>query len=82
MLRYTVEDMTCGHCVGTITQAIRAVAPNAHVHVDLGAKEVAVEGPADGAAVLGAIREAGYSPVEGTAPVRQAAKSGCCGGRR
>jgi len=82
MLRYTVEDMTCGHCVGTITQAVRTVAPNAQVHVDLSTKQVAVEGAAEAAAVLRAIREAGYTPLEGAAPVRQAPKSGCCGGRR
>lgn len=31
MQRYTVEDKSCGHCVGTVTNAIEKTDPEAKV---------------------------------------------------
>lgn len=61
MLRYTVEDMTCGHCVQTITRAVKAVDPSAEVVVDLGAGRVTVETRERADAIVGAIEQAGYT---------------------
>jgi copper chaperone len=78
MLRYQVDDMTCGHCVQTITQAVKDLDPGAEVAVDLAAKQVAVTSQAADELIARAIREAGYTP-ERPSVAPQAAKSSCCG---
>ncbi|NUZ08523.1 heavy-metal-associated domain-containing protein [Piscinibacter koreensis] len=35
MIAFQVNDMTCGHCVSTITKAVRAVDKQASVSIDL-----------------------------------------------
>lgn len=57
---FIVSDMTCNHCVQTITQAVRAVLPDVTVQADLAAHRVTVEPAADPAALAAAIAEAGY----------------------
>lgn len=80
MLRYTVEDMTCGHCVQTITRALTSLDPAARVAVDLPGKIVEVTSGADGEAVAGAIRDAGYTPVAAPKGDSGATVGGsCCG---
>ncbi|WP_144635604.1 heavy-metal-associated domain-containing protein [Bordetella genomosp. 13] len=59
-IELTVPDMTCGHCVKTITEAVQAVAPGAQVHVDLATHQVRVDGASQAEPVRDAIREAGY----------------------
>jgi copper chaperone len=56
-----VEDMTCGHCAGTIKSAIEGAVPGAKVHADPAARLVSVEG-ADLARISAIITEAGYTP--------------------
>lgn len=58
-----VDDMSCGHCVATITEAIHAKWPSAEVKANLAGKTVSVLGVAAGADVRGVIREAGYTPA-------------------
>lgn len=80
MLRYQVGDMNCGHCVQSITQALKAVDPLAEVKVDLAAKSVQISTSAADGLVREAIRGAGYTPAavtEAAAPAR----GSCCGGR-
>ncbi|MCB4824923.1 heavy-metal-associated domain-containing protein [Roseicella aerolata] len=60
MQRFKVPDMNCGHCVRTITEAIRGLDPKAEVEVSLDRREVAVATDADPARISGALREAGY----------------------
>ncbi|WP_426000654.1 heavy-metal-associated domain-containing protein [Caulobacter sp. DWR1-3-2b1] len=78
MLRYQVDDMTCGHCAQAITQALKGLDPRAEVSVDLGPKQVAVTSLFASERIEHVIRAAGYTPraVE-TAP--SATKGGCCG---
>lgn len=64
MLEFEVNDMTCGHCVGAITNALNQAAPSATVEIDLPSHRVRVNGAADANAVETAIRDAGYSPVK------------------
>ncbi|QRF91858.1 heavy-metal-associated domain-containing protein [Alcaligenes faecalis] len=61
MSTFSVPDMTCGHCVRSITEAIQAVAPQAIVSTDLEKHQVTVQG-LDGAQALKVIEEAGYTP--------------------
>jgi copper chaperone len=63
MLQYTVNDMSCQHCVKAITEAVTQAAPGARVEVDLEHHLVRVDQTSDDAAVTDAIREAGYTPV-------------------
>lgn len=62
MIEFEVNDMTCGHCVSTITTAITTGAPGAIVNVDLSKHLVRVDGAFDASAVERDIREAGYTP--------------------
>jgi len=64
MIAFEVSDMTCGHCVSTITKALKDVDKNAKVTIDLAAHRVEIEPAGAGAEELGdAIKEAGYTPV-------------------
>lgn len=62
-IEFSVPDMTCGHCVKAITQAVHQVAPDARVLAVPDTHRVTIEGSTDIAAIQAAIREAGYSPV-------------------
>lgn len=85
MTTFRVEDMTCGHCAGAITRAIKAVDSNAVVAVDLAEHLVTVDMTAEGVRALqDAIAEAGYTPVPIEAAPAAATTSkagGCCGCR-
>jgi copper chaperone len=65
MIAFEVNDMTCGHCVATITRALRSIDPGAQVHADLAARRVDVlPASAQAGELAAAIRQAGYAPVE------------------
>ena len=85
MISFQVNDMTCGHCVGAITKALKAADATAHMRFDLAAHRVHIEpGEADAAELSEAIQRAGYTAIRidatkgaddpGTAPARK----GCC----
>ena len=59
MADYKVSGMTCGGCARAVEQAIKAVAPEAVVSVDLAAALVSVQG-AEEAAIAKAVDEAGF----------------------
>jgi copper chaperone len=83
MFAFQVNDMTCNHCVGSITQALMKVDPGAGVQVNLAQHQVLVEpGIASAAQLTNAIADAGFTPVSIEVPTSPAApaKSGCCGG--
>lgn len=64
-LTLRVPDMSCGHCVASVSDAVRRVEGVFDVSVDLEAKRVDVEGEGlELAAVAQAIREAGYEPEQ------------------
>jgi copper ion binding protein len=61
---YTVEGMSCDHCVKAITGEVTRLEGVDAVAVDLSAGTVRVSGDAvDDAAVAAAIDEAGYTVV-------------------
>jgi len=62
MIEIKVPDMTCGHCVGTITKAVKALDSQAKVDVTLSEHLVRVDSRASKEAVLQSIAEAGYTP--------------------
>ena len=61
-IEFQVLDMTCGHCVKTITGAVTAAAPGASVAVDLPTHRVTISGTDQADKVEAAIRDAGYKP--------------------
>ena len=60
---FSVQGMSCGHCVKAITNAVQAKDPAANVRVDLAAKEVGVESSLSPEQVIEVISEEGY-PVK------------------
>lgn len=58
---FSVEGMTCGHCVRAVTQAVQSQDPAASVNVDLAAKEVGVESRLSADEVISLITEEGYT---------------------
>ena len=87
MISFQVNDMTCGHCVSSITQAVKAVDSGATVQIDLATHRVEIEPmKADAVALGDAIAEAGYTPVavenRAVAPTAASAptRKGCCCG--
>lgn len=63
-LTLRVEDMTCGHCAGTIKKAVESTLPGTQVDADPASKLVSIRGTADLAAVKAIVAEAGYTPSE------------------
>lgn len=60
MTSYRVLGMTCEGCAAAVTRAIRGVAPDAEVRVDLARNAVDVAGFDDAAAIGGAVEDAGF----------------------
>ena len=61
---FSVEGMTCGHCVKAVTQAIKSQDSAAKVTVDLAAKEVSVQSQLSPERIAELIREEGYTVAE------------------
>jgi copper chaperone len=85
MISFQVNDMTCGHCVSTITKALKAEDAAAQVRFDLASHRVDIESAgADAADLSEAIKAAGYTPVqidaanESRDPSAAPARKGCC----
>ena len=57
---FQVQGMSCGHCVGAVTQAVKTLDPAAEVSVDLASGKVQVQSQQDPAAIARAIEEEGY----------------------
>jgi copper chaperone len=87
MNAFEVKDMTCGHCVSTITKAVKAKDPGANVKIDLATHRVEIDSSGIHAAQWGeVIKDAGYTPVAIEAGAQAATtsappvRSGCCCG--
>lgn len=61
MLKLQVNDMTCGHCIGTVEKAVKSADPAAKVSIDLGSKEVRIDSGLPAEIFSRAIEEAGYT---------------------
>jgi copper chaperone len=62
-LTLRVEDMTCGHCAGTIKTAIETSLPGKSVEADPASKLVSVRGSTDLTTIQALVIEAGYTPT-------------------
>ena len=78
MIELNVKEMTCGHCVGAVTRAVKSVDPSAGVQVDLQSGRARIDGRSAAEELIKALEQAGYpaSPAEcGASP---APSNGCC----
>ena len=70
MIAFEVQDMSCGHCVASITKAVQALDAQARIQIDLPRHLVQVQADkADATQIEAAIRDAGYTPVPVPVPM-------------
>jgi len=59
-IELTLPDMTCGHCVRTVTATVQRIDPAATLKVDLPAHHVVIESAQPRAAFEAALADEGY----------------------
>lgn len=64
MHRFTLPDMSCGHCVATVTEALKTADAQARVQIDLQARSAEVDSTLPRDVLAAALVEAGYPPAE------------------
>jgi copper chaperone len=67
MHHFKLPDMSCGHCVAAITEALRAADARARIEVDRDTQTAEVESALPREVLAAALTEAGYPPAPATA---------------
>ncbi len=63
MLSFEIPNMSCGHCVRAITEAVQAADPAAEVRADLPTHRVEVDSTLPRETLAAKLAEAGYTPA-------------------
>jgi copper chaperone len=63
MIELTLPDMTCGHCVKTVTQAVQQVDAAAQLTIDLPTHRVSIQSARPAEDFKAALAEEGYPPA-------------------
>lgn len=63
MYRFNLPDMSCGHCVAAITEALQEVDDQARIDIDRETKTAQVDSTLPRATLAAALAEAGYPPA-------------------
>lgn len=63
MYRFTLPDMSCGHCVAAITEALKAADAQARVEIDREARTAEVDSTLPREKLAAALTAAGYPPA-------------------
>lgn len=63
MHRFNLPDMSCGHCVAAVTEALKDADARAGVQVDLATKTAQVDSTLPRDTLAAALAEAGYPPA-------------------
>lgn len=63
MQRFTLPDMSCGHCVATITEALKAADAEVLVDINREARTAAVHSTLPRETLAAVLTEAGYPPA-------------------
>ncbi|WP_235532124.1 heavy-metal-associated domain-containing protein [Pelomonas sp. Root1237] len=63
MHSFILPDMSCGHCVAAITEALKAADAQARVEIDRNAKTADVDSDLPREALVAVLTEAGYPPA-------------------
>lgn len=59
-MKFSVPEMSCGHCTAAIEKAVKAADPGAAVACDLSDRTVTVDSALEAGAVQAAMKDAGY----------------------
>ena len=80
MITLNVKDMTCGHCVSTVTKAVQSLDAGATVQVDLQTGRVDVTSSVPPDRLVAAISDAGYPAALASPAAAASARpaGGCC----
>ena len=60
MIKLSIPDMSCGHCAGVITKALKQLDQDAAVEFDMPQRTIQVRTSAPAEEVLTALSDAGY----------------------
>jgi copper chaperone len=60
MMRFSVPEMSCGHCKSAIESAVKTVDPIAKIEFDMENRVVDIDSGLDDASLQSAISTAGY----------------------
>lgn len=60
MIELTLPDMTCGHCVKSVTATVQKVDPAAQLQIDLPTHQVRIDSQQAAEAFKAALAEEGY----------------------
>jgi copper chaperone len=60
---FSVPNLSCGHCVRAVTEAVKAADPAGQVQADPATKQVQVQSTLPREAVAAALAAAGYAPA-------------------
>jgi copper chaperone len=60
---FSIPNLSCGHCVRAVTEALKAVDAASEVKADPATKRVEVHSALPRQAVVQALTEAGYAPA-------------------
>jgi len=63
MLEFDIPNISCGHCVRAVTEAVQAADPQAQVKVDLPTHHVSVQSSATRETLVAQLVQAGYPPA-------------------
>jgi len=63
MHSFHVQDMSCNHCVATITRALKEIDGTAGIDIDLPGKRVNVDSKLAPQVLTEAILQAGFTPL-------------------
>jgi copper chaperone len=63
LIQFNIPQMSCGHCVKAVTEAVHEVDAQAKVDVDLASKHVNIDTSAERQKIVEALAEAGYQPA-------------------
>ncbi|MEY3273045.1 MAG: hypothetical protein RLZZ341_1946 [Pseudomonadota bacterium] len=60
---FTIPNLSCGHCVRAITEAVKAADPAGEVKADPATRQVEVNSTLPREALAAVLAEAGYAPA-------------------
>jgi copper chaperone len=63
MYALSIPNLSCGHCVRAVTEAVQAADPAAQVQADLATRQVQVQTTLPLAAVVAQLTQVGYAPA-------------------
>ncbi len=63
MQEFQIPNMSCGHCVRAITEAVQALDPAAKVQTDVTKRQVQVDSTVPREALVQQLSNAGYAPA-------------------